>query len=42
MGDALFTFCGSGHGRSVEMIGLLLERMRALGYATVLPEDLPG
>lgn len=33
---------GARHGRSVEMIGLLLERMRALGYATVLPEDLPG
>jgi len=31
---------GSPHGRNVEMITLLLQRMQALGYATVLPEDL--
>src|SRR3546814_5408567 len=31
---------GARHGRNVEMIGLLLQRMQALGYATVLPEDL--
>ena len=31
---------GARHGRSVEMIALLLQRMQALGYATVLPEQL--
>ncbi|GAA3924509.1 polysaccharide deacetylase family protein [Luteimonas lutimaris] len=31
---------GSPHGRNVEMIALLLQRMQALGYATVLPEEL--
>ena len=31
---------GARHGRNVEMIGLLLQRMQALGYSTVLPEDL--
>jgi peptidoglycan/xylan/chitin deacetylase (PgdA/CDA1 family) len=31
---------GARHGRSVEMIALLLQRMRALDYGTVLPEDL--
>jgi len=31
---------GARHGRNVEMTGLLLQRMHALGYATVLPEDL--
>ncbi|MDN5780767.1 MAG: polysaccharide deacetylase family protein, partial [Luteimonas sp.] len=31
---------GARHGRNVEMIALLLQRMQALGYATVLPEDL--
>ncbi len=33
---------GARHGRNVEMIALLLQRMRALGYATVLPEELGG
>lgn len=34
---------GARHGRNVEMVALLLQRMRALGYATVLPEELePG
>jgi len=31
---------GARHGHSVEMIALLLQRMRALDYRTVLPEDL--
>src|SRR3546814_20458228 len=31
---------GARPGRHVEMIGLLLQRMPALGYATVLPEDM--
>jgi peptidoglycan/xylan/chitin deacetylase (PgdA/CDA1 family) len=31
---------GARHGRSVEMISLLLQRLRALDYGTVLPEDL--
>jgi peptidoglycan/xylan/chitin deacetylase (PgdA/CDA1 family) len=31
---------GARHGRSVEMIALLLQRMGALGYRTVLPEEL--
>jgi len=31
---------GARHGRNVEMIALLLQRMQALGYATVLPEQL--
>lgn len=31
---------GARHGRNVEMVALLLQRMQALGYATVLPEDL--
>ena len=31
---------GARHGRNVEMIAALLQRMRAQGYATVLPEDL--
>ena len=30
---------GAGHGRNVEAIALLLQRMQELGYATVLPED---
>lgn len=30
---------GARHGRNVETIALLLERLDALGYATVLPED---
>ena len=29
---------GAPHGRSVEMIQVLLERLRVRGYATVLPE----
>jgi len=33
---------GAQHGRNVEMIAALLQRMRAQGYATVLPEDLEG
>ena len=31
---------GARHGRNVEMVALLLQRMQALGYATVLPEEL--
>jgi peptidoglycan/xylan/chitin deacetylase (PgdA/CDA1 family) len=31
---------GAGHGRSVDAIALLLRRLDALGYGTVLPEDL--
>ncbi len=31
---------GARHGRNLEAIALLLQRMQALGYATVLPEDL--
>lgn len=31
---------GARHGRSVEMIALLLQRLQALGYRSVLPEDL--
>ena len=31
---------GARHGRSAEMIAMLLQRMQALGYRTVLPEDL--
>ena len=31
---------GAGHGRSVEAIALLLERLRERGYRCVLPEDL--
>ncbi len=31
---------GARHGRNVEMVARLLQRMRALGYATMLPEDL--
>ena len=31
---------GAGHGRSVEVLQALLERMGALGYRTVLPEEL--
>ncbi len=30
----------AGHGRSVEILQALLERMGALGYRSVLPEDL--
>ena len=33
---------GAPHGRSVEMIDLLLQRLDALGYASVLPEALSG
>jgi peptidoglycan/xylan/chitin deacetylase (PgdA/CDA1 family) len=33
---------GARHGRNVEVIGRLLERMQALGYTTVLPEELEG
>ncbi|HVI57894.1 MAG TPA: polysaccharide deacetylase family protein [Luteimonas sp.] len=31
---------GARHGHSVEMVAGLLQRMRALGYGTVLPEEL--
>lgn len=31
---------GARHGRSVEMIAMLLQRMQALGYQATLPEDL--
>ncbi|PJJ96757.1 acetyl xylan esterase [Lysobacteraceae bacterium NML91-0213] len=31
---------GAPHGRSVEMIGLLLQRLDALDFASVLPEEL--
>lgn len=31
---------GARHGRNVETIALLLQRLNALGYRTVLPEDL--
>lgn len=31
---------GAGHGRSVEILALLLQRFDALGYRTVLPESL--
>lgn len=31
---------GARHGRNVEALALLLERLQALGYATVLPEEL--
>ena len=31
---------GAGHGRSIEAIALLLERLRERGYRCVLPEDL--
>lgn len=31
---------GARHGRNVETIALLLKRLDALGYRTVLPEDL--
>jgi len=31
---------GSPHGRNLEAMTLLLQRLEALGYGTVLPEDL--
>ena len=31
---------GARHGRNVEAMALLLQRLEALGYSTVLPEDL--
>jgi peptidoglycan-N-acetylglucosamine deacetylase len=31
---------GAGHGRNLEAIALLLQRMQVLGYTTVLPEEL--
>jgi peptidoglycan-N-acetylglucosamine deacetylase len=31
---------GAKHGRNVEALALLLQRLDALGYTTVLPEDL--
>lgn len=33
---------GARHGRNVETLALLLQRLQALGYATVLPEELEG
>ncbi|MDQ3205303.1 MAG: polysaccharide deacetylase family protein, partial [Pseudomonadota bacterium] len=31
---------GAGHGRSIEILAALLPRLEALGYRTVLPEEL--
>jgi peptidoglycan/xylan/chitin deacetylase (PgdA/CDA1 family) len=31
---------GAGHGRSVEVLALLLQRLDALGYRAVLPEEI--
>ena len=31
---------GAPHGRNVELVALLLQRLQALGYRTVLPEQL--
>ena len=31
---------GAGHGRNVEILTLLLQRLDALGYRAVLPEQL--
>jgi hypothetical protein len=31
---------GAAHGRNVETISLLLDRLDALGYRSVLPESL--
>jgi peptidoglycan-N-acetylglucosamine deacetylase len=31
---------GARHGRNVEAVALLLQRLEALGYGTVLPEDI--
>jgi peptidoglycan/xylan/chitin deacetylase (PgdA/CDA1 family) len=33
---------GAKHGRNVEILALLLQRLEARGYRTVLPEDLEG
>jgi len=33
---------GAKHGRNVETVALLLQRLEALGYRTVLPEDIEG
>jgi peptidoglycan-N-acetylglucosamine deacetylase len=33
---------GARHGRNVETIDRLLQRMQALGYTTLLPEELEG
>lgn len=33
---------GATHGRNVEALALLLQRMDALGYRSVLPEELEG
>ena len=33
---------GAGHGRNVETLALLLQRLDALGYRSVLPEELEG
>lgn len=32
---------GAGHGRNIEILALLLQRIDALGYRCVLPEELP-
>lgn len=31
---------GAKHGRNVETLALLLQRLKALGYGTVMPEDI--
>ena len=31
---------GAAHGRNVETLGLVLQRLQALGYRSVLPEEL--
>ena len=31
---------GAPHGRNVELVALLLQRLQALGYRTALPEQL--
>jgi dienelactone hydrolase len=33
---------GAGHGRNIEAIALLLQRLDVLGYRCVLPEMLEG
>jgi hypothetical protein len=30
---------GAAHGRNVETLGLVLQRLQALGYRSVLPEE---
>ena len=33
---------GARHGRNVDTLALLLQRLDALGYGTVMPEELEG